>query len=220
MSITFTIFRWIVDILTPIFTLLMLLSFIIGINRIMTSYNREKYSIIPYLALLLTSFAWIMYGIEKNEIVLYVANILALIIAVVGVVVYHYYSIYPPFLINYLVTFIILFLTLLLYAMRWVTTLGTVAMVFSVIVFGSPLVTVFTVITDGSTESLSFPLAITSLISAALWSMYGGYIAHDTWIVIPSVMGLILVCIQFFLFAVYGISPRENWESTVHHMYR
>lgn len=213
-------FRLLLDIFAPLFFVLMLMSFIIGINRLMTTYNREKFSIVPFLVLMVNCFTWTLYGIKTKEMAVYIANIFGLIVGIIGTIVYHHYSMYPPFISSYLVAFVFLLIAMLLFSANWINTLGTMAVVLSVLLYGSPLVTVFTVISEASTESMSLPLAITSFISAVLWTLYGSYSVHDVWVVIPSILGLILVSIQFFLFFVYGVSPQESWGSTFHHIYR
>jgi uncharacterized protein with PQ loop repeat len=145
---------------------------------------------------------------------------LGLIIGAMGAIVYHEYSIYPPLLFYYAMTFFFLFLSLLLYALHWIDVLGIMAVIFAIILYGSPLSTVYVVMQERSTESISFPLTLTSWCSAILWLIYGIYVVDDIWIVIPSIIGIVLTSIQLFLFFIYGLSPNETLASSVHHLYR
>lgn len=220
MSFQYSIFKIIISTLIPICFLLMQLSFVIKINKILLNFNREKYSIIPFLTLLINCFTWFLYGIMTNEISVYISNMIGLIIGCIGTIVYHEYSIYPPLIFYYVITFFFLFFNLLLYALHWHDFLGTMAMIFAIILYGSPLSTVYVVMQERSTESISFPLTLTSCFSAIMWLIYGIYVVQDVWITIPSIIGIILTSIQLFLFFMYGLNPNETVASSVHHLYR
>jgi uncharacterized protein with PQ loop repeat len=220
MSIGSYVAKLIISMLIPFFYLLMQLSFVIKINKIIANYNREKYSIVPFLVNSVNCFTWLLYGITRKEHAVTISNFIGLVIGFVGTLVYHRYSIYPPLLFYYVVTFGLLFISLLIFVLNWIDCLGMVGMCLAMLLYLSPLATVNIVLLERSTESMSFPLTITGWLSATLWLVYAVYVANDLWIAIPSVLGIIFTSIQLFLFFLFGLNPEETFASEMHHLYR
>jgi solute carrier family 50 protein (sugar transporter) len=223
MSLLGIIFRGTLSILTPILFFLMQVTYVITMNNIVESYNREKYSIIPFLTLMINCFYWTLYGVATDEMSVYISNFVGFLIGLAGTVIYHQYSIFPPYIFFYIMTFFFFFIGILIDSLKWINVLGIMAMIFAIFLYGAPLVTIFTVIQENNTESLSFPIALSSWVSSITWTLYGFYVVNDTWVVIPSLIGITLTSIQLFLFFAYGLPPSyQNTPiaTTLHHIYR
>jgi uncharacterized protein with PQ loop repeat len=220
MSIRSYVAKLIISMLIPFFYLLMQLSLVIKINKIIANYNREKYSIVPFLVSSVNCFTWLLYGITRKEHAVTISNFIGLVIGFIGTLVYQRYSIYPPLLFYYAVTFFLLFISLLIFVLNWIDFLGMVGMCFAMLLYLSPLATVNIVLLERSTESMSFPLTLTGWLSTILWLVYAVYVANDLWIAIPSVLGIVFTSIQLFLFFLFGLNPEETFASEIHHLYR
>jgi solute carrier family 50 (sugar transporter) len=87
--------------------------------------------------------------------------------------------------------------------------LGLIGCVLAVILSGSPLATVKTVIRDKSTAALPFATSLTTWLNALSWASYGCLVAHDPMIWGPNSLGLTLASVQLLLFAVFGFPTKK-----------
>lgn len=95
--------------------------------------------------------------------------------------------------------------------------LGLVGVCLSVILMGSPLATLRTVIKDRSTNSLPFLTSATTFLNALSWALYGVIEVNDPIVYIPNIIGLLLASVQLSLFLVYGM-PTEIVAETSYEM--
>lgn len=82
--------------------------------------------------------------------------------------------------------------------------LGLLGCFMAVILSGSPLATLKTVITSRSTASIPFSMSISTWLNALSWLLYGIIVANDPMIYGPNSLGLLLSSIQLSLFFAYG----------------
>jgi solute carrier family 50 protein (sugar transporter) len=89
--------------------------------------------------------------------------------------------------------------------------------------FGSPLIQLGTIIKSKSAESISFPLAITCIITTALWTVFG-FAINEFAIYIPNILSLALSIFQISLYLVFRNTSSKTKEllatspdSSVHH---
>jgi uncharacterized protein with PQ loop repeat len=113
-------FNIILSILAPILFCFVQMSFLFTINKLIANYNREKYSILPFLLLFLNCFDWFIYGIETKNVTICIANSLGLLLGFLGTIIYYEYSMIPPPTIYFVILFFILFITLCFYALQWI----------------------------------------------------------------------------------------------------
>ncbi|KAM0939442.1 putative SWEET sugar transporter [Dioscorea sansibarensis] len=79
---------------------------------------------------------------------------------------------------------------------------GSVGLVASVSMYGSPLVAVKRVIKTKSVEFMPFYLSLFSFLASSLWLAYG-LIAHDVLMAAPSFLGSPMGIIQLILYCIY-----------------
>ncbi|KAJ7959292.1 Bidirectional sugar transporter SWEET [Quillaja saponaria] len=79
---------------------------------------------------------------------------------------------------------------------------GSIALVASAAMYGSPLVSVKKVMTTRSVEYMPFYLSISSFLSSSLWMVYG-LLKHDLFIASPSIVGFPLTILQLVLYFKY-----------------
>jgi len=163
---------------------------------------------LPFLMTFVNCIAWILYGrITKNN-TLIVVNGVGAILQLFYMVVYINVATDKTFLIRRsVITFTILFLTK--YFIETVFTdkmaievLGSCCCFITVLMFASPLAELKTVLKNHSTETLSFPLTVTSFLCALLWTLFGLAMA-DSFIIIPNILGLATSIFRFYLFTKY-----------------
>ncbi|KAJ0100587.1 hypothetical protein Patl1_20314 [Pistacia atlantica] len=92
---------------------------------------------------------------------------------------------------------------------------GSVALVASVAMYGSPLVVVKQVIQTKSVEFMPFYLSFFSFIASSLWMAYG-LLSHDLFLASPNLVGSPLGILQLVLYCKYrkrGIIEEPNkWD--------
>jgi uncharacterized protein with PQ loop repeat len=84
-------------------------------------------------------------------------------------------------------------------------SIGLIGCALAVVLSGSPLVTVGTVLREKSTASLPFNTSLTTWLNALTWLLYGSLIAKDYMIYLPNGFGFLLATIQMALFGIFGI---------------
>jgi solute carrier family 50 protein (sugar transporter) len=84
--------------------------------------------------------------------------------------------------------------------------LGLLASGASVLMFGSPLVKLRSVLRSRSTSGLSLALSVSACLASAAWSAYGALLP-DRFVLVPNLLGLLLAICQLCLFAVFRRAP-------------
>jgi len=90
---------------------------------------------------------------------------------------------------------------------RALQCLGILGNVAALILFGSPLAAVRTVLKEQSTRSMAFGFTCCVALTCGLWTYQGYFILNDPFIYASYVLGLVLASIQLALFARFdGVS--------------
>ncbi|GBG75260.1 hypothetical protein CBR_g19894 [Chara braunii] len=72
--------------------------------------------------------------------------------------------------------------------------------VFTVLMYGSPLAVMGTVIKTLSVEFMPFSLSLLGFVCSSTWAAYGIYV-QDLWIILPNLLGSLLGLMQLILYA-------------------
>lgn len=80
--------------------------------------------------------------------------------------------------------------------------IGLLCCVVSIVFFAAPLASLMHVIKVKSTESLPFPIILSTYIVSIQWFLYG-YLLGDYFIQIPNLLGCLLSGFQLSLFYIY-----------------
>lgn len=180
-------------------------------------------NILPLLMLHTNCILWVAYGFILSAYALIPINILGVLITLLYFFIY--YSVASP---KQRKVFEIIFFADNTFAMCWIgfvtyalpalnvkqmVPLGIVANIYNIAFFAAPLTTIYTVIKEKSTSSLSFPLTVMSFACACFWGVFGiGH--HDPFIYVPNAIGVIFGGMQVALFAVYRKSAVKASPST------
>jgi solute carrier family 50 (sugar transporter) len=172
-------------------------------------------SVFPFVSMFVNSFLWTCYGFLRHDFTVVVPNLTGTIVGLAGVLVFHanapiesyehegkyYYAGASAFTLFGLVSFF--------YGADQL--IGSVAVVMCVVLMGSPLVVLRTVLMDKNCQAMPFWTSLTTWINTLSWMLYGIVVAKDFMIYFPNVCGFILASFQMLLFAIFGI-PAESWS--------
>jgi uncharacterized protein with PQ loop repeat len=171
--------------------------------------NEKQLSCVPYLCLLVNCIVWTIYATMKGFFALFLPNAIGVFIGFYCTLLYHQYSRIEIPSQNLALSSAVIMLSIILGAAGSVASVGLLAVIMSSLVYASPLATIATVIREKSTESMPFHTSMLVWLGAAFWTLYGGLVAHDIAVLIPSLAGLIMASIQLFMYVLYGFPPQH-----------
>ncbi|XP_077272170.1 sugar transporter SWEET1 [Temnothorax americanus] len=151
---------------------------------------------------------WLRYGILIGDSFIISVNIFGTILQICYVLIHILYNVKRSTTIKQFTVAICLVLLVYLYSIyqrdkvlaeRYV---GFFSCSLTILFFASPLISLAHVMRMKSTESLPFPVIMTSMIVSCQWFAYGCLLS-DQFIQIPNFMGCILSAFQLSLFLIY-----------------
>ncbi|PNT71611.1 hypothetical protein BRADI_2g32230v3 [Brachypodium distachyon] len=89
---------------------------------------------------------------------------------------------------------------------------GSIGLVASILMYGSPLVAVKQVIRTKSVEFMPFYLSLFSFLTSLLWMLYG-ILGRDVFLTAPSCIGCLMGILQLVVYCMYNKckeSPKTN----------
>lgn len=176
---------------------------------IYTMKSVKKLSSVPFACLLANGTLWTAYGWLRDDSTIYVPNIISIGTAVFCMFTYYKYALTKP-LRTYGVALALCGTGLWLATKGDPHPVGLIACALSVLMSGSPLAVISTVIKEQSTAALPFGMSLITWLNNISWVLYGYWIAHDNMILVPNLLGLAMASVQMALFAVYGMPPRSK----------
>ncbi len=170
------------------------------------------YAFLPFVSLLTNCMIWSFYGILKNDYTVLVPNALGICTGLFCVYAYKKHSPLSADLpISLFACGIVLF-ALSLYLSNAAETLGLLGCCLAVLLMGSPLAAMSTVIRDKSTASMPFFTSFTTWCNALSWSMYGLLVANDPLVSVSLYCFCHLIRIfNEYIFYIPDIWPQSGW---------
>ncbi len=159
---------------------------------------------IPFLSMLVNGVYWSLYGDMKQDFTVFVPNFSSVIVGLICVIVYHIYSKYGIKSSYYLISLGLIIVAVIYKIYNVPNILGYIGVVMAVLLMGSPLATLGTVLKEKSTAALPFYPSLMTFFNALSWSLYGLLVSKDPLIYGPNLLGLILAVIQLLLFVIFG----------------
>lgn len=169
----------------------------------------RKLSSIPFASLLACGYIWTEYGLLRNDWSVWVPNAVAVATAVYCMSIYYKYAQIKPSMV-YACVLLLIGVGTLLGAFGQMTAIGLIGCIMSVLMSGSPLAVINTVIKEQSTASLPFWTSLVTWLNSLSWVAYGYFVARDPMILMPNTLGLLLGSVQMALFAVYGFHSESS----------
>jgi solute carrier family 50 (sugar transporter) len=135
-------------------------------------------SAFPFVSLLTNCVIWSYYGMLKSDMTVLVPNAIGVFTGAGCIAGYHRFATIKPVSMYACAAALIAFSTVLA-AQGNYKLLGSLGCVVAVILTGSPLATLKTVIKDRSTAALPVATSTAGWLNACSWSLYGILVAHD-----------------------------------------
>lgn len=135
-------------------------------------------SAFPFVSLLTNCVIWTYYGLLKSDMTVLVPNALGILTGAGCVMGYHRFALKKPLSMYAGAAALIAFSSLLALQGNY-QLLGSLGCVVAVILTGSPLVTLRTVIKEKSTAALPLFTSTAGWLNACSWSLYGILVAND-----------------------------------------
>lgn len=169
-----------------------------------------NFSPVPFLSLFTNGSVWFVYGSVKSDWTILVPNFTAVVVGCICVSIFHKNAKEGISLYLYLCSCFIVIPSVFLGASGDILTLGLIGVFLSILLTGSPLSTVSTVLKERSTESMPFATSLAAFLNCLSWTLYGYYVADDLILWVSSAIGLLFAIFQLVLFIIFGISSRSR----------
>lgn len=162
----------------PIFFLMLQGSSLRTALEIWNARSVGGYAFLPFASLLTNCVIWTFYGLLKDDYTVLLPNLLGVITGLVCVGSYKRYAQASDLPVT-LGSFIVLIVALSMYMSSSADSLGTLGCALAMLVMGSPLASLGTVIREKSTASMPFLTSFATWCNALSWSLYGLLVADD-----------------------------------------
>ena len=135
-------------------------------------------SAFPFVSLLTNCVIWTYYGLLRSDMTVLVPNALGILTGAGCILGYHKYAVQKPSSMYAVAAALIAFASVLAFQGNH-KLLGSLGCILAVILTGSPLVTLQTVIKEKSTAALPLFTSTAGWLNSCSWSLYGLLVAHD-----------------------------------------
>lgn len=212
--------RTVVGIIGNIISLFLFLSPVPTFVRIWKKKSVEQYSAVPYLATLVNCLVWTLYGlpmVHPGSILVVTINGSGTAIECAYIILFLIFCDKKKRLKVVLVVLLELIfigvLALLVLSLAHThkkrsTVVGTICILFNIMMYASPLAVMKLVISTKSVEFMPFFLSFASLANGVAWTTYA-LIRFDPFITIPNGLGTLFGVAQLILYATYYKSTQR-----------
>lgn len=135
-------------------------------------------SIIPFASLLVNCIIWTFYGFLKGDYTVLLPNLLGVFAGGFCFRIFKFYSGTNDPSVNYTVL-VLISIAGYFFAFNKLELLGYFGCILAVLLMGSPLATLSTVVREQSTNAMPFTTSLLTWGNAFSWSLYGLVIADD-----------------------------------------
>ncbi|KAM7488144.1 hypothetical protein LguiB_025628 [Lonicera macranthoides] len=201
-----------VGIIGNIISVLVFLSPIGTFVRIVKQGSTEEFECLPYICTLLNSSLWTYYGIIKpGELLVATVNGFGILVETIYVILFLLYA--PPklkvrtaSLVGILdVGFLLAAILVTKWALEGVARIDAIGLMgagLNIIMYGSPLSAMKTVVTTKSVEYMPFFLSFFLSLNGGIWAFYA-LLIRDYILGVPNGIGFVLGAAQLILYAIY-----------------
>ncbi|XP_010261514.1 PREDICTED: bidirectional sugar transporter SWEET3-like [Nelumbo nucifera] len=189
---------------------------ILTFKRVIRKRSTEEFSCIPYIIALLNCLLYTWYGLpvvshrwENFPVV--TINGVGILLESSFIIIYFWFAsargkkticlMEVPMIMMFCAIALVSTFALHDHHHRKVVV-GSIGLVVSVAMYGSPLVAVKKVIQTKSVEFMPFYLSLFSFLASSLWMAYG-LLSHDLFLASPNLLGSPLGALQLLLYCIY-----------------
>ncbi|KAK8365516.1 hypothetical protein V6Z12_A02G059900 [Gossypium hirsutum] len=208
-----------VGIIGNVISVLVFLSPIGTFERIIKHKSTEDFQSLPYICTLLNSSLWTYYGITKpGGLLVATVNGFGIFFEAVYVGLFLIYApkkmkLKTGVLVGILnVGFVAAAIVVTQLALESETQIGAIGLMCSglnIIMYGSPLAAMKTVVTTKSVEYMPFFLSFFLFLNGGIWAFYAS-LMHDYFLGVPNGIGCLLGTAQLLLYAIYKNAKPSN----------
>ncbi|XP_011686458.1 PREDICTED: sugar transporter SWEET1 [Wasmannia auropunctata] len=197
-------------------TILQFLAGILVCKKYIRNGTTGDSSGLAFVTCFMSCSLWLRYGILIGDLFIIYVNIFGTILQICYVLIYMLYNVKRSTTIKQFTVAICLVLLIYLYSIYQKNRVlaakhvGFLSCSLTILFFASPLISLAHVIRVKSTESLPFPVIMSSMIVSCQWFAYGCLLS-DQFIQIPNFMGCVLSAFQLSLFFIY---PSKRTDQT------
>lgn len=210
-----------VGVVGNIISVLMFLSPVGTFWRIIKNRSTEEFGSLPYICTLLNAALWTYYGIMKSgEVLVATVNGFGVLVETIYVTLF---LIYAPtkmraktaMLVGILdLGFLAAAILVAQFALQGETirtdVMGFLCAGLNIIMYGSPLASMKTVVTTHSVEYMPFFLSFFFFLNGGTWSLYA-FLVRDYFLLVPNGTGFLLGVAQLVLYGIYrNGTPSKN----------
>lgn len=197
----------------PIFFMCMQISSLQTARAIFVTKCVGNLSSFPFLSLVTNGTVWFIYGSVKADWTILIPNFTAVVVGGICTTIFQNNSKDRIPKLFYAFSFVVILPSLVFGFRGDSVSLGLMGVFVSILLMGSPLSTVTTVLKERRTDSMPFKTSFAAFLNSLSWSLYGYIIANDLMLWLPAVIGLLLATFQLTLFAFFGLPsspPRQD----------
>ncbi|XP_026658742.2 bidirectional sugar transporter SWEET3b isoform X2 [Phoenix dactylifera] len=199
---------------------------ILTFQRVIRKRSTEEFSCIPYITALLNCLLYTWYGLPivsrgwENFPVITI-NGLGILLETSFIFIYRWFAVpeQKKFVSLMVMPVIVLFTTTALVSSFVLQNhhhrkvfVGSIGLVASIFMYGSPLVAMKQVIKTKSVEFMPFYLSFFSFLSSCLWMTYG-LLGQDFLLAAPNLLGSPIGLLQLVLYGMYRKSNKAPTEA-------
>nr|CAD1840062.1 unnamed protein product [Ananas comosus var. bracteatus] len=198
--------------------------------RIVRRRSTEGFKATPYIVTLLSSSLWVYYGITKPDAYLVATvNGVGIILEAIYVALFLIFA-SPPLRAETAIWVLILDVgifglvvavtKLAVNGSLRILVIGSIGAFLNVLMYGSPLTVMKTVITTKSVEFMPFLLSLFLFLNGGVWTVYA-ILDRDIFLGIPNGAGFLLGAAQLILYMIYknakvskhlGETIEDQWQ--------
>ena len=176
--------------------------------QVLKNRSVGQLSCIPFASLLVNCVIWSLYGILKDDYTILIPNFTGLLASIFCLWAYLKYNTANLNKVHAVSSALIIITAYLAFRSDY-TSIGLLGCAISIIVSGSPLAVMRTVIAEKSTASMPFTTSLVMWVNNLSWFCYGYFISNDPMVYGPNFLGLALSSTQMVLFGIYGIQTND-----------
>ncbi|VVA97904.1 unnamed protein product [Arabis nemorensis] len=210
-----------VGVIGNVISVLVFLSPVETFWKIVKRRSTEEYECLPYICTLLGSSLWTYYGIvTPGEYLVSTVNGFGVLAESIYVLIFLFFVPKPRFLKTIVLVLVlnVIFPVIAIGGTRIAfgdakarsNSIGFVCATLNVIMYGSPLSAIKTVVTTRSVKYMPFWLSFFLFLNGAIWGFYA-LLMHDIFLLVPNGMGFLLGTMQLLIYAFYR-NAKPNLE--------
>ncbi|XP_039124280.1 bidirectional sugar transporter SWEET3b-like [Dioscorea cayenensis subsp. rotundata] len=199
---------------------------ILTFKRVIAKRSTEEFSCIPYIIALFNCLLYTWYGFPVvssgwENFLLITINGLGIIFELSFIFIYIWFSSAQNKKIASLMLMVVIAVSSITAFVSSFALhdhyhrkllVGSVGLVASVGMYGSPLVAVKRVIKTKSVEFMPFYLSFFSCLASSLWLAYG-FLGHDLFLAAPNILGSPMGLLQIILYCMYRKHKGDHEET-------